>query len=97
MIYASADVSVLSFLLPASIYVWNRKRMLKSYYHKIQAIRITKKNFQELKKLDTADGVLDEGTIEDFEGDWFIERNTNGYEVMSGSETLILIKGKQNS
>lgn len=65
--------------------------MLKTYYLKIEAIKITKKNFQKLVELDTADGVLhnlDSDSAEDFVGDWFAT-GANGYQVISGSETLI--------
>lgn len=62
--------------------------MLKPYYQKIQAVRITRRNYQKLKELDTADGVLDEGCFEDFKGDWFIE-GTNGYATCAGNVTLI--------
>jgi len=63
--------------------------MLKPYYLEIKAVRITRKNYQELKKLDTGDGVLDCG-IEECEGDWFTE-GTNGFEIMPGNITLIPI------
>ena len=64
--------------------------MLKPYYLKLQAIRITRQNYQKLKDLDTGDGVLNEDSFENLEGDWFIE-GTNGYEVMSGNVVLIPI------
>lgn len=61
--------------------------MLKPYYIEIRAVRITRKNYKELKELDTGDGVLECG-IEECEGDWFIE-GVNGYELMPGNTTLI--------
>lgn len=65
--------------------------MLKPYYLKIQATKITQQNYQKLKELDVGDGVLDEGSFEDFEGDWFIE-GTNGYAIMAGNTILIPIR-----
>jgi len=66
--------------------------MLKPYYYKIQAVKITRENFQELKELDVEDGVLDEDDgLESFEGDWFVE-GFNGYEVWSGNVTLIPVE-----
>jgi len=62
--------------------------MLKPYYYKVQAVKITRKNYQKLKELDSADGVLDEGHFEDFEGDWFVN-GTNGYEIWAGNLPLI--------
>lgn len=64
--------------------------MLKLYYLKIRAVKITQKNYQKLKELDTADGVLDEGVFEDFEGDWFAE-GTNGYQILPRHTNLIPI------
>jgi len=64
--------------------------MLKPYYIEIQAVRITRGNYQALKELDVGDGVLDEGDFEDFEGDWFVE-GVNGYAVWAGNITLIPI------
>lgn len=66
--------------------------VLKPYYYKIHAVKITRANYQALKKLDQGDGVLYEGSFEDFEGDWFI-KEADGYKVMPGNETLIPVKG----
>ena len=66
--------------------------MLKWYYHKIQAVKITRKNFQALKELDGADNVLGEG-LDNLEGDWFI-RTALGEEIMSGSEKLIPVDNR---
>jgi len=63
------------------------KVTLKPYHLKVHAIKITRKNFQELKKLDTGDGVLEEGDIDDFLGDWFVVMD-NGNQIWPGSETL---------
>ena len=62
----------------------------KKYHIEIEAVRITRSNFQQLKELDKADDVLGEcqGSIEDFVGDWFAT-GTNGFQVISGSEKLI--------
>ena len=38
---------------------YNIHIMFRDYYLKIKAVRITQSNFQELKELDTGDGVLD--------------------------------------
>ncbi len=66
-------------------------KLLKPYYYEIQAVRITRDNFKELKKLDTGDGVLEEGNMEDFIGDWFV-LGTNGYELMPGYIKLLPAK-----
>ena len=67
--------------------------MLKLYYREVKAIRITRGNFQKLKKLDEGDGVLEEG-IECVVGDWFVETDS-GFEVMAGNVSLIPIKKRK--
>lgn len=62
--------------------------MLKLYFIPVKAARITRKNYEDLKKIDTCDGVLSEGTIEDFEGDWFVV-TVAGNEVMAGNRLLV--------
>lgn len=66
-------------------------QLLKPYYIPIRAARITRKNWKQLKKIDTGDGVLEEGGFEDFEGDWFIVTIT-GNEIMSGDRFLLPAK-----
>jgi len=63
------------------------KIMFKKYYIEVQAVKITRDNFQQLKELDTADGVLDGGDIDDFIGDWFATGD-NGYQVIPGNIEL---------
>lgn len=62
--------------------------MLKDYYIKVQAVRITKKNWSELLKLDSGDGVLDFDTFENLKGEWFVITEM-GCEVMPSSRKLI--------
>ncbi len=62
--------------------------MFEEYYLEVRAIRITRKNYQQLKELDIADDILGECSFEDCEGDWFAE-GTNGYELIPGNTTLI--------
>ncbi len=66
--------------------------MLKPYYLKIYAVRITRQNFKRLKVLDIGDGVLECG-IEECEGDWFVD-GTNGYELMPGNTTLLQLSSR---
>lgn len=69
--------------------------MLKPYYLEIQAVRITRKNWQKLKELDTGDGVLAESVcnFKDVEGDWFT-MSESGNQVLPGNTILIPIKRK---
>ena len=71
--------------------------MLKPYYLKVQAAKISKKNYQELKKLDIGEGVLEEefgGNFSDVEGDWFVKM-IDGYTVIPGYVTLIPVREKR--
>lgn len=65
--------------------------ILKPYYHKIQAVVITRKNYQRLKEIDVADGVLEDGNFEDFEGDWFV-RSEEGNSIIPGNINLIKVR-----
>jgi hypothetical protein len=63
------------------------KKLLKPFYLKVQAIKVTKKNFQELKKLDTGEGVLGD-EMEDVEGECFVWMDS-GYQIFPGHTKLI--------
>ncbi len=67
--------------------------MLKPYYRKLKAVRITQKNYSALKKLDAGEGVLSttNSNFEDIRGDWFVQTEC-GYELISGNIHLIPIK-----
>ena len=65
--------------------------MLKSYYVEILAVKITLKNYNELKLLDDGDGCLRLITKEEAIGEWFVFRH-GGYEVMPSDTKLVKIK-----
>lgn len=62
--------------------------MLKPYYYKVGAVKITRKNYEELKKLDEGDGCLNLLTEEEALGEWFVY-SAGGFEIWSNSITLI--------
>lgn len=66
------------------------KAMLKPYYLRLQAIRITKNNLEELKRRDIGDGVFSDcfGLGVDPIGDWYVEK-PSGSEIMPGDIKLI--------
>lgn len=70
------------------------KNFLKPYYLKIQAAKITKKNFQKLKSLDCGDGCLETaGNLQEVIGEWFVNIN-GGYEVWASGTDLMPVNKK---
>ena len=70
------------------------KNFLKPHYLKVQAVKITKKNFQKLKSLDYGDGCLEmAGGFQEVIGEWFVNIN-GGYEVWASGTGLIPVNKK---
>lgn len=65
--------------------------VLKSYYHKVKAIKITKENYQKLKELDLGDGALSLDSFEEHEGEWFVF-TMGGFEVWSNVVDLVPVE-----
>ena len=71
------------------------KKLLKPYCWKLQAVKITHRNYDELLKLDMGDGCLLGLTKEEAIGEWFVYVS-GGFEVWPAHLNLIPVVAERS-